>query len=179
MKREKALPSDVDSYLRSVGWFPQRQVDDELLAEWIRIIVKEYGCPVFPEGVRILREYGKLTFGSGALHIDPLQCSMFGDPELWFLWQWEIGDVLFPIGVSGNTDTTYAVTPQGTIYAAGIGRYECGATFEEMIRYLFIFGGPAREMIELVIRANDPKCDDEAMKIYEAVKRGLNHDTQK
>jgi hypothetical protein len=125
--------AEVESRLRAAGWYPGRRVPDAQIEYWIREARRQFGCYVFREAVRVLTEYGGLVLGNGSIHLDPLFGQWMAEPELWHYWEWEQGEVLFPIGGTGDKDTVFAVSTTGQVVGAGIVATVCGATLEETL----------------------------------------------
>lgn len=119
-------------------------MDDAQLLSWLRIAVKEYRCHVFPEAVRILRNYGGLTLGQ--THIWPIGEA---DADSWFISEWMLNEVRFPIGWDEDRHFYYAVSSTGKVYAEGVADYYCGDSFEVFLEGLFAFKHDWAELAEI------------------------------
>jgi len=128
------MDSEVEVELRQAGWFPNRRVSDEQVNEWLRMGVRNLGCRIFPEAVRVLREYGGLTFGD--LHFTPAESEERGDHFQWLYWEWRTKEVLFPIGYELGGVFTFALSTSGKIYGSGTAEIFCGDSFEEFLANL-------------------------------------------
>jgi len=122
---------ELEEELRQIGWFSQRRVDDAQVAEWLRMAVQYLGCHIFPEAVRVLREYGGLTFGS--LHFSPEGSLISEDRTQWLYWEWQLNEVLFPIAYELGDIFIYALSSTGKVYGRGVCDIFVGDSFEEFL----------------------------------------------
>ena len=79
------MTPEVEERLRGAGWFPGRRVDDSQIAKWLKIGVRDFGCHVFPEAVKLLREYGGLTLSD--IHFSPEESQMRNNKFEWLRWE--------------------------------------------------------------------------------------------
>lgn len=168
------MSPELQEQLRRFGWTPGRRLDDAQLHAWLRTAVQTYECHVFPEAVRIIREFGGLVLWG--INIDPLSVhAMYDERGSWWHWEWEIGKVLFPIGFDFYL-TAIAVDPDGKIYSEGIaGPHFQANTFEQLLENLAQrpdFKWKV-EMLEVYEKRKSGKSDEiyeEVDKIYKAIK---------
>lgn len=163
----------MEEQLKICRWTPGRRVDDLQLDSWIREAVSTYDCHVFPEAVRILREFGGLNLvlgGRSPLFIYPIfENYQMDEPGDWLSWEWRIGQVLFPIAYDSYM-TAFAVAPDGTIYSEGISGPFCeGDSFEEMLDN-YHTNKNAIQMVEK-IGSHMQEVEEEARRIYRAINR--------
>lgn len=90
---------------------------------------------------------------------------MRGDPESWLLWEWQVKEVLFPVGYHLGTGFTTAVSSTGKVYGRG---YEAhwffGDSFED---YLL---NPRNTWVEVISGPHwTDEMYDDAEQIYKAV----------
>jgi hypothetical protein len=168
---------NVEDVLKQAGWFPGRAVSDEELDPWCAFSWQgESGyCHAFPAAYRVLREFGGLVVEQELPGITCLRESFSTDPlsalgiddHNWIFNQWDVDDVLFPLGWIGEQkDRVLAITPRGRVY--GFGYIPClyGDTFDQAIDNLIIGIKP----LQLIIHNSDLK-GREAGQVKEAVQR--------
>lgn len=160
------MTPELEAKLRQSGWFPGRHVDDDLIYAWLRIGIREFGCHIFPEAVRVLREYGGLTWGN--IHFSPEGCGMRGDREIWLWWEWEVEEVLFPIAYEIGQMATFALSSTGKVYYTGIVRHYCGANIEEFLENEL----RGRKSVDLTHLHMTDERYEEVERIYNAIYEG-------
>lgn len=127
--------------LRRNGWFPGRRIDDALLNRWLRAAVEERGCRLFPEAVRILREFGDLSFDDIYFGVDDSPSNdislslqqVHEDHQIWLSIEWELNEVLFPIAYELGQGFTFAVSSTGKFFHLGISTVYCGDSIEAFL----------------------------------------------
>ena len=161
----------LEAQLKICQWTPGRRVNEAQVNIWIREAIRTYGCHVFPEAVRILREFGGLNLvlpGHSPLFVNSVfENSQLDEPGDWLLWEWTINKVLFPIAYDSYL-TVFAVATDGAIFSNGInGPFREGDSFEQMLDNYFT-NKKAVEMVE-VYGDHMKQAEAEAMQIYKAI----------
>ncbi|HEX9996373.1 MAG TPA: SUKH-3 domain-containing protein [Abditibacterium sp.] len=164
------MSPELEEKLRYYSWTPGRRVDDSQLHQWLKAAVQTYGCHVFPEAVRILREFGGLDFIP--IRIEPINPhNLFDDPKLWLTLEWKFNKVLFPVAFYWGYYEILMVSTEGMIYSDGMvsGPYDCGRSFEEALENI-LFRRKAIELIDIIENRTTGEVFDEAEAIYKAIK---------
>lgn len=132
------------------------------MAHWIAEIRREFGCYVFREAVRILSEFVGLVLANGAVRMEPLGATWVREPILWHYWEWELGEVLFPIGELTRNQAILAVGASGRIVATGVVDSICGSSFEAALEQWYVEKNLGREDLDVIAERKRPDSVSEA-----------------
>lgn len=127
---------ELEARLRECGWSAHRQIPDEQLWLWLREC-RAFGCHVFPEAVRVLREFGDLVWGNFAF--DPLLALEALDLEEWMYWEFSWNEVLFPLGAALGESFVFALSSTGRVRGLGVSEIVLGDDFEEFLENRWLF----------------------------------------
>ena len=109
---------EVEEALRRAGWYPGRQVEEEVLEKWYAFKWAEIAgfCRIFPAAYRFLREFGGLTLrrGNNAWLLDPLSAVGYCEASV-PRTEWQFETRLYPLSVE-NTGEVLFIDLQGRFW---------------------------------------------------------------
>ena len=151
----------MGAVLRAADWYPGRRVDTRAWVDALR--GEDY--PVFQEAVRVLSEYGGLTFkppvrpgsayGPSLIRFVPLYERTDERPRVEDL-EHQVGQRLCAVGDLADGRYSLLVAEDGHVYADGDQVLDLGATIEDALRQLIERRERARDITHELPPAPQP-----------------------
>lgn len=170
----------VEEALRRLGWFPGRQVEEEVMQKWYAFRREDAPgyCRVFATAYRFLREFGGLRLGEGGEEclIDPLETLGIQEDMLIYN-EWQVETHFYPLGV-WNTGDVLHIDVQGRFWDLPAPRL-LGHNTEEALTNILLPGRfwshppqkvelrpidqATEELMERIVKAEQKVAPDKAM----------------